>query len=216
MFLKDFYDIMKVVNGEEIMRQASSSRRRGDRLTESIYEATIEIIRTEGYTNLTFQKIARLAKTSRTVLYRRWATPLDMIHEMIAYRSSQTLDGDLADKIKDTGSLRGDLLHLVTLYQKIYVDVSPEIMSAVLFEMSRNNPQIKAIKNNAVFQNIKVIEKIPRFAKARGEKIKTLSKSALTLPFDLIRISNLWGQGVLNQSMLEHLVDEILLPVFKG
>ncbi len=58
------------------------TRRRGDTLTESIYQAVEDIIKTEGYTNLTFQKIAQAAQTSRTVLYRRWETPLDLIHDI--------------------------------------------------------------------------------------------------------------------------------------
>ena len=37
-------------------------RRRGDALSESIYNATIEIIKKVGYTNLTFQQIAQAAK----------------------------------------------------------------------------------------------------------------------------------------------------------
>ena len=198
------------------MEQSNASRKRGDRLIESIYSAAIEIIRTEGYGNLTFQRVARLARTSRTVLYRRWATPLELIREIMTYRSALALDGDLIDKVKDTGSLRGDLLLLITLYQTIYTAVGPETMNAMLFEMSQNNVKLPDIKNDIVFRNVQVMEKIVEFAKARGEHIKTLSDTALALPIDLIRISFLWGQQIMGQIELEKLVDEILLPVLKG
>ena len=198
------------------MEQSNASRKRGDRLIESIYSAAIEIIRTEGYGNLTFQRVARLARTSRTVLYRRWATPLELIREIMTYRSALALDGDLIDKVKDTGSLRSDLLHLITLYQKIYTAVGPETMNAMLFEMSQNNARLPDIKNDIVLRNVQVMEKLVEFAKARGEHIKTLSDTALALPIDLIRISFLWGRQIMGQTELEKLVDEILLPVLKG
>ena len=42
----------------------TGKRRRGDALSENIYNATIETIKKVGYTNLTFQQIAHAAKTA--------------------------------------------------------------------------------------------------------------------------------------------------------
>jgi len=192
------------------------TRKRGDKLIESIYDAAIEIIRSEGYGSLTFLRISRLARTGRTVLYRRWATPLDLIREIMKYRSMQALGGDLPDLIKDTGSLRGDLLYLLDLYQKIYVSVGPEIMNAMLFEMSQNNMRIPAIKNDIGFRNVEMMGKLLEFAKARGEKISPVSEKTLRLPFDLIRMSFLWERQTMGEAERKQLVDEILLPVYTG
>ena len=196
------------------MAQGRQTRRRGDLLLESIYEAATEIIRTEGYARLTFLEIARLAKTSRTVLYRRWGTPFNLVREIMVYRSEQALGGNLNDMIEDTGSLRDDFLLLMDLYQKIYGAVGPEIMNAVLFEMSRSSEQIPPIQDNVVFRNIQSIEKILAFAEARGEKLKPISDETRTLPFDLIRMGHLWGKQTFDRKTMERLVDEILLPVF--
>ncbi|MDT9756955.1 MULTISPECIES: TetR/AcrR family transcriptional regulator [Bacillaceae] len=191
-----------------------SMRRRGDALYESIYNATIELIKKVGYINLTFQEIAKAAKTSRTVIYRRWQTKLDLIHEIMVYKMKKVLDGELIDKIEDTGSLRGDLLQLLTLYNKAYLEVGPEIMNAILFEMGQNNKKMTEITVNATNKNILVMQKLLGFAKARGEKIKEVSETTLTLPFDLIRVEYLMRKGVIHEKRLELLVDEILLPVF--
>ena len=196
------------------MKARGATRKRGDELLESIYTAAIEIIRDEGYGSLTFLRIARLARTGRAGLYRRWATPLDLIREIMTYRSAQALGGDMVDLLIDTGSLRGDLLYLLNLYQKIYVSVGPEVMNAMLFEMSQNNMRIPEIKNNAAYRNVETMEKILGFAKARGEKIKPLSERALRLPFELIRMTFLWERRALDQADQERLVDEILLPVY--
>lgn len=196
------------------MDQEGTTRKRGEKLIESIYDATVEIIKTEGYGNLTFLRISRLAKTGRMVLYRRWATPLDLVRDIMKYRSTQVLGGNLIDLIKDTGSLRGDLLYMTELYQRVYISVGPEIMNAILFEMSQNNANITAIKNDVGFQNLELMEKLLGFATARGEKIKPLSEAALALPFNLIRVSFLWDRKPLDTEARERLVDEIILPVF--
>jgi len=191
-----------------------SRRRRGDILLESIYQATVKILKEEGYANLTFQRIAQMTRTSRTVLYRRWGNPLALIYEIRGYRTNKALHGELIDKIENTGSLRGDLLLLLTLYQSVYVVVGQEIMNAVLFEMSQNNVNLVELSKNAIESNVLTMRKILRFAQSRGEKIRDVSPLTLTLPFDLIRVSNLLHQAVIDPDRLECMVDEILLPVF--
>ncbi len=190
------------------------TRRRGDTLTESIYQAVEDIIKTEGYTNLTFQRIAQAAQTSRTVLYRRWETPLELIHDIVVEKLLHALGGDFIDMIEDTGSLRGDLLCMLTLYQRFYIEVGPEIMNAMLFEMSQNSPTMVAIGQNAVKKNILAIRKVLDFARVRSEKLKDVSEFALRLPFDLIRMQYLLHRTPIDARQLELLVDEILMPVF--
>ena len=189
-------------------------RRRGDILLQSIYQATVEILKEEGYGNLTFQRIAQKTGTSRTVLYRRWGTPLALIYEIRGYRTNKALHGEFIDKIENTGSLRGDLLLLLTLYQRVYVEVGQEIMNAILFEMSQNSVSLADISKNALESNMLSMRKVLRFAQARGEKIRDVSPQTLTLPFDLIRMSNLLYHAVIDPDRLESMVDEILLPVF--
>ncbi|WP_243276263.1 TetR/AcrR family transcriptional regulator [Clostridium tyrobutyricum] len=190
-------------------------RKRGNVLLESIYDATVEVIKKVGYANLTFQQIAKAAKTSRTVIYRRWATKFDLIREIKEYKKSIVLDGELFDKIQKTESLREDLLQMITLYQKVYMEVGHEIMSAFLFELSQNNDKIAEIKIIAKEKNIMIMKKLLEFARERGDKIKKVSNETLVLPFDLIRIENVMWKSEIDESRLASLVDEILLPVFR-
>ncbi|MCL2735926.1 MAG: TetR/AcrR family transcriptional regulator [Propionibacteriaceae bacterium] len=196
------------------MAAGTTSRRRGDRLIESIYDAAIEIIRDEGYSNLTFLRVARVARTGRAVLYRRWATPFDLTREIMEHTSAQALGGDLIDLVADTGSLRTDLLHLMDLYQTIFTSTGPEIMNAMLFEMSQNNARIPVIKGDIAFRNAAIMEKILGYAAARGESVTPVTDIAMTLPFDLMRANFLWNQRPLDEDLRQRLVDEILLPVY--
>jgi AcrR family transcriptional regulator len=190
-------------------------RKRGNVLLESIYDATVKVIKEVGYANLTFQQIAKTAKTSRTVIYRRWSTKFDLIREIKEYKKSIVLDGELSDEIQKTESLREDLLQLLTLYQKVYMGVGPEIMSAFLFELSQNNDKIAEIKIIAKEKNIMIMKKLLEFAKERGDRIKKVSNETLVLPFDLIRIENVMWKSEIDESRLASLVDEILIPVFR-
>ena len=132
----------------------------------------------------------------------------------MVYKMKNTLGGELIDKIKDTGSLRGDLLQLLTLYQSVYIEVEHEIMNAILFELGQNNDKMSELEINATNKNIFVMRKLLEFAKKRGEVIKEVSDETLTLPFDLIRMENILRQDGIDEKRLEVLVDEILLPVF--
>jgi AcrR family transcriptional regulator len=190
-----------------------NTRKRGDMLVESIYYAAVKLIKEVGYTNLTFQQIAKAAKTSRSVLYRRWANMFDLLMEIVDDRSSTALGGQLIDRIENTGTLRGDLLNLLTLYQSIYAEIGPEILSAVLFEIGQGNNKVHEAEVDAAAKNILVMRKLLRNAKSRGEKIKEVSDITLTLPFNLIRMEYLMHKYV-DYDQITLFVDEILLPIF--
>lgn len=199
-----------------VNEQQNNTRRRGDVLMDSIYEATTSLIREVGYANLTFQQIAQAAKTSRTVLYRRWATPFELIQAILVYKVSEAMGGDMMDLLEDTGSLRGDLLSLLKLYQRMYTEVGPEIMNAFLVEMGSRNEKIEDIRPRAIERNMLAMQKVLGFAQARGEKTKQVSDLTLTLPFDLIRIENMVHRDSIDTNRLQLLIEEVLLPVFKA
>lgn len=194
-------------------KKSANTRKRGDTLIESIYDAAVKLIKEVGYANLTFQQIAKAAKTSRSVLYRRWANMFDLLMEIVDDRSSKALDGELIDRIKNTGTLRGDLLNLLTIYQSTYAEIGPEILSAVLFEIGQGNDKVPEAEVDAAAKNILVMRKLLKNAKSRGEKIKEVSDTTLTLPFNLIRMENLMYKNV-DSNQIALFVDEILLPVF--
>ena len=195
--------------------QESRTRRRGDNLTNSIYKAVIDILQKDGYRELTFQAVARAAKTSRAVLYRRWETMFDLVHEFVKYKFATVLGGDLIDMIEDTGSLRGDLIMLLKLHQTIYTEIGREIMNVVLFEMSQNNSKIIDTGKSAAQKNVAVMLKLLEFSKNRGEAVKEVSNTTLGLPFNLLRLEYMFSLDIVDDEKIEKVVDEILLPVFK-
>lgn len=92
----------------------AGSRRRGDTLRKAIFEAVFDQLQTVGYANLTMDKVAAAAHTSKTVLYRRWASKDALVTETILTAfpplSEVTLSGDV----------RGDVLALLRYMQSAF------------------------------------------------------------------------------------------------
>lgn len=89
------------------------TRRRGAELEAAILDAARDELLAGGYAAFTIEKVAERAATSRHVVYRRWSTRDELA--LAAMRHDLVRD---AAPIPDTGSLRGDLLALMTRANK--------------------------------------------------------------------------------------------------
>ena len=198
------------------MSQTKNSRRRGDELLESLYDATMRLAATVKITNLTFQQIADEANTSRTVLYRRWATTFDLLQEIYAYKAKKLFDGLFFKELKDNGSLREDFIQLLTVYQKAYSEIGAEIINNYYFLRSQDKDDANElpVHQQAIVKYLNATKEILTNAEKRGEKIKKTSQITLMLPYDLIRTENLIRPNAITKKRLAMMVDEILLPVF--
>ncbi|CAN5396025.1 TetR/AcrR family transcriptional regulator [soil metagenome] len=87
----------------------TETRRRGAELETAILDAAREELLAGGYAGFTIEGVAERAATSRHVVYRRWSTRADLA--VAAMRHDMARD---AIPVPDTGSLRGDLIALMT------------------------------------------------------------------------------------------------------
>lgn len=86
-------------------------RRRDEALSEAILQATLELLREQGYDGLSIEAIARRAGVSRPTIYKRWRSVTDLALE--AARRTPDLGPAFPKgimEVPDTGSLRDDLL----------------------------------------------------------------------------------------------------------
>ncbi|WEG11086.1 TetR/AcrR family transcriptional regulator [Pullulanibacillus sp. KACC 23026] len=193
-----------------------NERKRGEELEVAILEAADKIIHESGYESMTFQNVAKLAETSRTVIYRRYETPVDLLHALVRYKFTQALGGNMIDLVQEKGSLRLDLLGVVEVYQQFFDAASPEVLSAMLLELSKKNEKFKQWSIRARESNIEIMKKIEGFAKERGEINHEFTSMQMSLPFDLLRSVNIISGGTVTKDYLIQLVDEVLLPIFSG
>ncbi|MFB9278081.1 TetR/AcrR family transcriptional regulator [Cohnella cellulosilytica] len=190
-----------------------NERKRGEELEAAILEAAYEIIQTTGYEGMTFQHVAKRAETSRTVIYRRYETPVELLHALVRYKTIQALGGRINDLFRDQGSLRANLLALVRLYQRFFEAVGPKMLSAMLTELSRNNEQFQVWASQARSSNIEVMKKIEEYAKRNGEISHEFTTMQMNLPFNLLRFENIISDEKVTPAYLTSLVDEVLMPV---
>lgn len=72
-------------------------------MREAVHRAALELLAEEGFSGITLPAVARRAGVHKTTVYRWWATPTDLLHEVMAELE------DLALPDVDTGSFAGDV-----------------------------------------------------------------------------------------------------------
>src|SRR5690606_34054348 len=85
-------------------------RRRVAELEAALLDAALAELLASGYDDLTYEAVAERAQTSRAVLYRRWPSK----RELALAAALRLLDSHPVPT-PDTGSLRGDVLELLTV-----------------------------------------------------------------------------------------------------
>ncbi len=188
-----------------------TKRRSGNELTEIIYQAAIKILNTQGYEKVTFATVAKEAQTSRTVLYRRWNSPLALLLAAVHSRN-KILDNSVKDGNYDTGSLRGDLFALCNQYRRAFNRISEEFLRALLLDwFQQSEPFYQNITTNHD-SNLFVIERIFVRAQLRGELTTTTTDYVKLLPFKLLRYELLTSQGQVPEEAVTLIIDEVILP----
>src|ERR1700678_2635368 len=95
---------------------APPQRRRGEALEKALLEAAWAELSERGYDDLTIDGVATRAGTSRAVLYRRWPSKQELMLATLVHH----VKTDLV-VAPDTGSLRGDVIGLLRLANKLRV-----------------------------------------------------------------------------------------------
>ncbi|HEX8627416.1 MAG TPA: TetR/AcrR family transcriptional regulator [Catenuloplanes sp.] len=133
-------------------------------VTRAIRDATVAELAAGGYGRLSIEAVARRAGVGKTAVYRRWASKLDMVLEIVT-----PLAGTVTD-LPDTGSLRGDLEALLTVAAKaLRHPLAGQIVPDLLAEAARN-PAIAGTLEKALRDNQRGIGTVlVARASARGE-----------------------------------------------
>lgn len=186
------------------------TRRRGKELEEAILNSTWELLKEQGYENLTMDSIAENAGTTKTVLYRRWSGKAEMI-----IAAAKPHLPDLKLTIPNTGDLRGDLLELFLPSATIIDFLGTDTVKGILSDQLQKISLIDILnKLNTQNKLIPMLEQLFTYAHERKEIDKTkLTNMTKSLPIYLIINAILIGN--LNKKTLIHIIDDVLLPTYK-
>lgn len=128
---------------------------------QTILNATLEHLAFVGYRALSIEDIAQKAGVAKTTIYRRWPTKKDLVKAAL----ESAADGI---EVKDTGSLRGDLLALGREFLALASSTRGQsLLRICMIECA--DPQLEAISDEVRCQQEEAIESILHRAIARGE-----------------------------------------------
>ena len=185
------------------------TRRRGAELEGAILDAAWEQLIAEGYEHFTVDTVAARARTSKPVLYRRWKTREDMLRATVRHRGAAD-----PPAIPDTGTLRGDLLALLT-----HANTTRNPMAALVSSMlgsyyNQTGPTPAELRAAFLSQRGSAVQQVVNRAVERGEiDPDRLTPRIIDLPFDLFRHEMMMTLKVVPDHVLRQIVDDIFIPL---
>lgn len=181
----------------------AQTRRRGEKLENAILQATWDELERTGYKNLTMDNVASKARTSKSVIYRRWNGRADLVLASLRNRI-----GSVEKNAPNTGNLREDVLKLLNQEKDKFLQIPKKIREEIITEFL-------PLEKSGVFRVLPdLMNKILERAKDRGEiPKKPVPFRIIRLPFDLVRHELIFNQKLIEDSDLEEIIDIIFLPL---
>jgi AcrR family transcriptional regulator len=202
-------DVGKSADNQNEQAGGPQSRRRGAELEQAILDAAWEQLTAEGYEHFTIDTVAVRARTSKPVLYRRWKTRDDLLRDTVRHRAAAD-----PPPIPDTGTLRGDLLALLT-----HANTTRNPMAALVSSMlgsyyNQAGPTPAELREAFLSQRGSAVELVVNRAVERGEiDPARLTPRIIDLPFDLFRNEMMMTLKPVPDHVLRQIVDDIFIPL---
>ncbi|MFD9069704.1 MULTISPECIES: TetR/AcrR family transcriptional regulator [Streptomyces] len=128
-----------------------------------LYEAVLDLLREVGYDGLTMDAVATRTRSSKATLYRQWGGKAELVARALRHNKPVSA-ADI-----DTGSLRGDLLQMVSRQDDCKMEQDQALMRG-LFHAIHGNPELhQAMRQLLIEPEITGLNELLRRAVARGE-----------------------------------------------
>lgn len=185
-----------------------STRRRGAELERAILTAALDELAEVGYPALTMDRVALRARTSKTVLYRRWSSRAELVVDACGVGGVSEVD------LPDTGALRTDVIALLRQMSAKMATPFGGIMRGLLAEMTRDAELGNLIRERIQRAGSPAIHTILERAVERGEVDRAIlnSRRATVAP-DLLRNQFLLFGAPVDDEVIIDIVDEVYLPL---
>jgi AcrR family transcriptional regulator len=186
------------------------TRRRGTALEAALLDAAWAELQAAGYQAMTMEAVADRAGTSRAVLYRRWPKRADLV--VASLRRHRPL---LSGEIPDTGSLRGDVVALLTRMSGRLVGTGPETIYGLLGDYLADAELFDRLRGDLLQIAAGVMTSILKRAADRGEARSDVPARVAAVPTDLFRNELFMRRTPPADSVIAEIVDEVFLPLVR-
>jgi AcrR family transcriptional regulator len=183
-------------------------RRRGAALESVILDAGWDQLIEAGYERFTIDAVAERSSAARSVLYRRWPSRLELLKAVIRHRGETDVI-----PTPDTGSLRGDVLAVLTEFNDRRSRIIGLIAARLgaYYDEAGGSPQ--ELRAWFMPDGPSIMETIVERAFARGELAATPSARIVALPADLVRNELFMTMTAATPETIIDIVDNVFLPL---
>ncbi|GIJ39036.1 TetR family transcriptional regulator [Micromonospora andamanensis] len=151
------------MTAEKRRTPAGAAVLRGE-ITAAIRRALMQELAAVGYGRLSIEAVARRAGVSKTAIYRRWNSKLDLVLEVVAAAAGRRLPA------LDTGSLRTDLsLLFQVVTHALRHPLAAQIIPDLLAEAARNPTIDETLQRVLRAQQQEVVGQLITRAVRRGD-----------------------------------------------
>src|SRR5215470_9752649 len=189
--------------------QPTRQRRRGEQLEAALLAAAWDELVEAGFARLTMESVAARAKTGVAVLYRRWPNKDDLVVAAIRhYGTTHPVD------TPDTGSLRGDMIALLTSLGSAQVTFAAIVSAAFSGLLASSGLTPAQVREKILADRPLQSDQVFARAHERGEiDLDRIPPAVLTMPFDLIRHDMLMTYAPIPPERVLALVDDLFMPL---
>jgi AcrR family transcriptional regulator len=129
----------------------------------AIREATLDLLATHGYADLTMSGVAAGAGVSTATLYRRWRSKLELVIDVLRARADER-------QVPETGSLYGDLHAVVQgMVDVLTGSDHGSVLPGLIGEITRNDELAKVFRSTLVAPRRAAWRELLDRARERGE-----------------------------------------------
>lgn len=182
-------------------------RRRGEELESAIRAAAIDLLAAHGPGGVTMDAVAARARTSKPVLYRRWADARELLRDTLLTTAKAAVPHD------DRGSYRADMLAVLRGWAALFAGPHGATMRAVIAAMVADEDLTRTFRTDVIGWRKDEMADLLARGIARGDV-------RADVPIHIARElgqSVLWhrllvtGDPITDELVVE-LVDEVLVP----
>jgi AcrR family transcriptional regulator len=177
---------------------------------EAICDAVFELLSEVGYDRMSMDAVAARARASKATIYRVWPSKPDLVIEALTHRF-----GDIPEP-PDTGTLRGDLIALMTGACRIASSADGSVVTGLMTAAARDAGLSRTLYQCTYQMKHAVHETIVNRATARGEIPPGTDPDLLhEVLHAMVLNRTICGAGPLDDVFVIHVVDDVLLPVLR-
>jgi len=174
----------------------------------AIENAAIELLREVGYEHVTVESVAHRAQVSKATIYRRWKNKAELLTDSVRHYAFCKSPGI------DTGSLRGDLIEVISEKIKTMKSADGQLIAGLLTAakgdtdlaqiLTQTLNEYASVAHSAIFER----------AILRGEMSKSAKREiVLELVPAVISFRIFMSHQNVNRKFIEHFVDDVLIPI---